>query len=747
MNFKKFISELKRRNVFKVATAYAITGWLIIQIVTSISEPLSLPKWFDPVIIIIVLIGFPLSLLFAWAFELTPEGLKKTKQVEVVHSKTKTTGKKLNLIIITALLLLIAFLLNDKFSTKPISKENNISSVMPSIAVLPFADMSPKNDQEYFSDGLSEELLNVLAKINNIKVAGRTSSFKFKGKNDDLKKIGAELGVAHILEGSVRKSGNKIRITAQLIKVNDGFHMWSETYDEDYTADKLFQIQDDISKKILKELKIKLSINDETKISENKLTSDTKSYEAYLKGNQLLVNRKPKDIEQAIVEFKKAIALDNKFTMAYARLATSYGHLFNYGSIKREIAFKNIRDNVDKALLLNSNLGSAYAALGHYYKDKNLLFNKSDENSYKEAMKKAYELEPNNPEVIMWYANSLDWKNDLKLKLYLDAYEIDPLAPVIISNLSTTYKNNEEYKKAEEYAKRNIEINPEYIRSRIFLIEMLTSKPNSKLGEGLIEAYKAYIKYPENLDVLKLLVNLSIELNIINLSIEVEKIMTKVYPENASLVGIKVNNLILQEKYTETINFVESFFKKVGIKDGSQGKLGFVLFKSSFFNKNFETTYSYLEKYHPIYLSDTLTTVSDEIYYSLSQVIPILKKVHKTKQVEKLKEVYHSKLKKEFKHNGDITKEEIVVLNRISELAAINGNGKLYSEILNERYFNRKDKFNNTVQYKIDPLFDDIRNQPEVIEIYKRINEDLAKMKAKAIVFLKNEGVWDKYKE
>ena len=746
MNLKKFLAELKRRNVFKVATAYAITGWLIIQIVTSISGPLSLPKWFSPAIIILVLIGFPIALLFAWAFELTPEGIKKTADISVEKSEVKSTGKKLKGLIIGALALLIVFLLVDKFYFS-----NSFDNAkLPSIAVLPFADMSPKKDQEYFSDGLSEELLNVLAKVQNIKVAGRTSSFKFKGKNDDIKMIGSELGVEHILEGSVRKSGDKIRITAQLIKVSDGFHMWSETYDEDYTADNLFDIQDDISKKILKELKIKLSIKDEN-IKTNVLTSNTEAYDAYLKGKRLLINRKPKEIEEAIKQFQLAITLDDTFAMAYGQLATSYWHLFNYGNIERETAFNNMRKNIDKAMMLNTNLGYAYAALGHYYKDKDLLVTDENTKNYKEALKKAYEMEPNNPEIIMWYANSLSGVDDKKIEMYLKAEEIDPLAPIIKNNLAITYKFRKEYHKAEEVAKKNIELNPEFVASRILLIEMLTTPPNSKLGEGFIEAFKAYKKYPESLNVLKLLADLSTSLSLFKVSEEIEETITRVYPENTSFMEVKFNNLINAKKFKEAIKFMDDVDKKTGIQIGSSAMLLGQLFKFQFLNQNAEAPYNYIKKYHPIYLSDT-TTLSTLKYKNeieaLPQIINIFRKVKVPKETtDRLLKIYISKTEVVYQYGGDITKETVFILNLLSNIAGLKGDGKLFYDIQNEIYFNRKNKTYSKLQFDLDPTFDKIRNAPEVKLIHKKIAEDLATMRAKAVEFLKSEGVWEQYKE
>jgi TolB-like protein len=290
MNFKKFLSELKRRNVFKVATTYAIAGWLIIQIVTAIDQPLSLPGWFATTIIVVVFIGFPIALIIAWAFELTPEeGIKKSEGLENTPAIHKSTGKKLNKLLITVLSLAVVFLVINRVFYVKVTGE--VDTGTASIAVLPFVDMSPQQDQSHFSDGLSEELLNVLAKVKDLKVAGRTSSFKYKGQNDDLVKIGSALRVDHILEGSVRKSGNSIRITAQLIKVADGFHMWSETYDRDYSAENIFEIQDEISNEVLKELKVKLLGEAAASKIKKVITKNTEAYEAYLKGLQLSRNK------------------------------------------------------------------------------------------------------------------------------------------------------------------------------------------------------------------------------------------------------------------------------------------------------------------------------------------------------------------------------------------------------------------------------------------------------------------------
>jgi|GEM_PF-6718095 len=233
------ISELKRRNVFRVAVLYGIVAWVLIQIVDVVMPRLGIPEWGVTLVIVLLAIGLPIALIFARAFELTPEGIKRTREVDPDTSITPDTGHKLNHLIIGILGIAVTYLLVDKFfledTTDPGAGTSQLQiAEMPSlisIAVLPFVDMSPDKDQEYFTDGISEELLNLLAKIRDFKVAGRTSSFAFKNKNEDLRVIGEKLGVATILEGSVRKQNDQIRVTAQLVKVDDGYHLWSDTYD------------------------------------------------------------------------------------------------------------------------------------------------------------------------------------------------------------------------------------------------------------------------------------------------------------------------------------------------------------------------------------------------------------------------------------------------------------------------------------------------------------------------------------
>ena len=254
-------SELKRRNVFRVAIAYTIIGWVLAQVGDLIFPTFGAPDWVLKVLVSLVILGFPVALIFAWAYEITPEGVKLERDVDRTGSITRKTGRKLDLIIVGLMAIAIAYFAVDKFvlnqpADEHIAAKPQKTTSELSIAVLPFANMTADKENEFFADGLSEELLNVLSQVQDLKVTGRTSSFFYKGKNEDLRKIGETLGVANILEGSVRRQGDAVRITAQLVRAEDGFHLWSQTYDR--TLDDVFAIQDDIAESVTRALNIVL---------------------------------------------------------------------------------------------------------------------------------------------------------------------------------------------------------------------------------------------------------------------------------------------------------------------------------------------------------------------------------------------------------------------------------------------------------------------------------------------------------
>ncbi len=270
-------NELKRRNVFKVAIAYIVVAWLVMQVADVVVNNIEAPGWVFQVLLLFLALGLPFAIIFAWAFEMTPDGLKREHEVDRSQSITGDTGRKLDFTIIGVLVLALGYFAWDKFvlsvdreaalveaarqevSAQVASEEAEKPQTTESgqsIAVLPFVNMSSDTEQEYFSDGLSEELLNLLAKIPELRVTSRSSAFSYKGKDFKIADVGRELGVAHVLEGSVRKAGNQVRITAQLIEVENDTHLWSETYDR--SLDNIFAIQDEISSAVVDPLKITL---------------------------------------------------------------------------------------------------------------------------------------------------------------------------------------------------------------------------------------------------------------------------------------------------------------------------------------------------------------------------------------------------------------------------------------------------------------------------------------------------------
>jgi len=379
--------ELKRRNVFRVGAAYTVIAWLLLQVADIVIDNVGAPEWVIQIFMLALLMGLPLALFFAWAFELTPEGLKKEKDVDRTQSITQVTGRKLDFTIIALLTIgLVYFLWESRFSDQPtdsevVSAQTPIqsealeaadveaaedtaapSAVIPqkSIAVLPFVNMSDDAGNEYFSDGISEEILNALAKVRELKVAGRTSSFAFKGQNQDLRQIGETLGVKHILEGSVRKAGNQVRITAQLIKVDDGFHLWSDSYDRE--LDNIFTIQDEIASAILVQLKAHL-MDGESAVS---TPVDTQAYELYLLARQRVYERTAASIRMAIERLDEAFAIDDSYAPAYALkgIAVILMSEDNYGDLHSQRSKEESRPLLDKALELDSGSAEALAGTG-----------------------------------------------------------------------------------------------------------------------------------------------------------------------------------------------------------------------------------------------------------------------------------------------------------------------------------------------------------------------------------------------
>jgi TolB-like protein len=318
----QFFEELKRRNVVRVGIAYLVVGWLIIEVIDTIAPRLGLPDWVPTFFIVVVLVGLPVALLVSWAFELTPEGLKKTQEVDESASITHSTGRKLDRMIIVALVLALGYFVWER---QGLVEQSGTPAPQPvaamtsnSVAVLPFVDLSPESDQEWFSDGLTEEILNSLTRLPELTVTARTSSFHFKGQNLPIQEIASKLGVAHIVEGSVRRAGDQLRITAQLIRAVDGFHLWSDTYDR--SLEDVFAVQEDVAENVARALDIVLDAEKRERMFSTG-TRSVEAYEAFQRGRVIFAavhdDVKGMTLWQANALFEQAIAADPEYFLPH----------------------------------------------------------------------------------------------------------------------------------------------------------------------------------------------------------------------------------------------------------------------------------------------------------------------------------------------------------------------------------------------------------------------------------------------
>jgi TolB-like protein/Flp pilus assembly protein TadD len=498
--------ELKRRNVFRVALVYIVAAWLLLQVADVVLNNIESPNWVFQTILLLVTLGFPFAVIFAWAFELTPEGLKKEKDVDRSQSITQVTGRKLDFTIIAVLVLALGYFAYDKFvidsgqgetpATASTQAEESSETDTPemSIAVLPFVNMSSDPEQEFFSDGISEELLNMLAQFPGLRVAARTSSFQFKGTNQDIAKIADTLNVAHILEGSVRKSGTKLRITAQLIKAADGFHLWSHSYDRE--LDDIFAVQDEIARAISDALRVKLALDiavGEAVQPTMVKAANTDAYEAYLRGRQLIHRRGRESLENAVRHLERSLRLDNDFASAHAQLAIATTLLLNspgsYGELTLEEVRRKAIPHFERALELEPNLADAHGGLAL------LTMNSGDLTSAIEYARRALELNPSYSDAMNWLYIALGdmgeyQEQEATLKRLLVT---DPMTIVGRSNyagwLGGTGRVEEAHAVADQLLAQNL-------RSGYMRHAEMSLIHEGRFAEGLSWGLKAHIEDP-----------------------------------------------------------------------------------------------------------------------------------------------------------------------------------------------------------------------------------------------------------
>ena len=444
------LDELKRRNVLRIAGLYLVAAWLAVQVSSTLLPMFDAPVWLLRSIVILLATGFLPALIFAWVFQLTPEGLKRESDVERAGSITPHTGKKLDRVIMMVLALALGYFAFDKFALSPqreaalqrqkaveldaARKEGRSEALVESygdksIAVLPFVDMSPNKDQEYFSDGIAEELLNLLAKVSQLRVISRSSAFSFKGKDIEIPEIAKRLNVAHILEGSVRKAGNQVRITVQLIDARSDTHLWSETYDR--PLDDIFAVQDEIAAAVVAQLKLKL-----LGAAPKAKAVDPTAYALYLQAREVGQQKTPEGYERSIALYQQALAIDANDAAAWEGLASGYVNQAGDGLRPIEEGYRLAREAVDKALAIDPDFAPAHARLSRIAMDYD-----GDPAAAARHLEHALVLEPTNTDIIRqasYLARSLG-RLDTAIALGEYVTARDPVNALGHANLGRTY--------------------------------------------------------------------------------------------------------------------------------------------------------------------------------------------------------------------------------------------------------------------------------------------------------------------
>jgi len=458
VKFREFFGELKRRNVYKVAIAYAVVAWFLMQIASQIFPFFEIPNWAVRLVVLLLIIGFPVAVILAWAFELTPEGIKRAEDVDVSKSITRKSGRKLDFFIIAVLLLVIGILVFQRLH--PTVSPAVSSSLEKSIAVLPFENLSEEKANAYFADGIQDEILTKLAGIGDLKVISRSSAAKYKSKPEDLKTVARELGVASVLEGTVQKAGDRVRVNVQLLDARVDTHLWAKSYDRDLKD--VFAVESEVSQEIADTLRAKLSPSQSDALA-TAPTRDTDAYDLFLKGEyeehqaESALNAEPFDRAQMF--YRQALARDPNFALAYARLAYSelYRHWFITNLTSEELA--EVKSNIERALAIAPALPDAHLALGVFY-----YWGHRDYDAGLRELDRALELQPSSS--LSWnYRASIhrrrgEWQR--ALAEFDRAAELDPRDALNPADIGATYMILRRWSDAERALTRALALDPHH---------------------------------------------------------------------------------------------------------------------------------------------------------------------------------------------------------------------------------------------------------------------------------------------
>ena len=482
MNARNLFTELKRRNVYKVAAAYAVVGWLLIQIATQVFPFLEIPNWTIRLVILVTALGFPVALIIAWAFELTPEGIKRTEDADAARQRSRG-GLWIAVVVVGATLSLGLFFLGRYTAGRSTPRQSEAATVSPekSIAVLPLVNTSGDASNEYFSDGLSEELIAVLAKIPELKVIGRSSSFFFKGKSSDSVAIGQKLGVASLIEGSVRKQGDRVRIVAELISAADGRSIWTETYDRELKD--VFAVQAEIAKSVAEQMKVKL-LGETVRSDAARSSQNPAALNALLQSDFYFQQQTAESIRKAISFAQEAVRLDPKYAVAYAKLGQAWRqYAVSFAIDDASKAYDEARQATDKAVSLAPDLPEVRMTVGLLAMNPGLDFVAGEK-----EFRRVLQTSPNNAAAKNALTLSLQAQGRLTEaeKTCREALSLDPLLTSLWYNFGRIAVGKGRYQDAEEAFRKGLELQPGASRFHMFLalLDILQSHPERAMANA-----------------------------------------------------------------------------------------------------------------------------------------------------------------------------------------------------------------------------------------------------------------------
>jgi TolB-like protein/Tfp pilus assembly protein PilF len=479
-----FFAELKRRNVYKVAVAYAVAGWALAQGIAQVFPVFDIPNWVVRLIVLLIITGLPIALALAWMFELTPQGIKRTETADAMPESARQKKHAWIYVAVIGGLLSIGLFFLGRYTA--LNSSSGSSSGLPakSIAVLPFDNLSRDPDNAYFAEGVQDEILTRLAKVADLKVISRTSTQHFKSAPEDLPQIAKQLGVANILEGSVQKANDQVRVNVQLINALTDAHLWADTYDRKVTD--IFAVESDIAKTIADTLQAKLSGSEKTAMSKEP-TANPEAYELYLKGRFFWDKRTGADLRKSIEYFNQAISKDPGYALAYVGLADSYLLLSPYGAVSPAESIPQASAAAKKALELDDSLAEAHASSGllaglEFDFDRSIT-----------ELERAIQLNPN-------YATAHHWFSciplmglgqfDRAIAEGKRAIELDPLSLICNADLSWVYFNARRYDEVEAQARKTLEMDSRFYVAHYYLSQALQFK--GKLTEAIAEYKKSF---------------------------------------------------------------------------------------------------------------------------------------------------------------------------------------------------------------------------------------------------------------